>query len=239
MLLTYVDESYCKDCYYLAGLLVPDSEAVSLTQALDEVVAQLADNFDELSNDAELHGYDIFHAKNDWAKLGPKLRVRIGAYDKAMRAIGQHDVKIILRGVKSKLLVQRYGDRAYHPHSVVLTHLLERVDTYAESQGEYALVIADEPGQEVHQPEYRADLKLYRKVGTWGYQSRKIERVVDTLHFAPSSASRLVQAADLIAFMHHRRVTTSPDADRRVVRANDKIWAHIADRVRHSFCWNP
>lgn len=239
VLLTYVDESYCKNCYYLAGLLVPDREAVSLTKALDDVVAQLAANFDELPSTAELHGHDIFQAKNDWEKLGPKLRARIGAYDKAMRAIGEHDVKIILRGVMSKLLVERYGDRAYHPHSVVLTHLLERVDSYAESLGEYALVIADEPGQEDQQPEYRADLRLYRQVGTWGYRARKIERVVDTLHFAPSSASRLVQAADLIAFLHHRMVTTGPNADPRAVRANEKIWAHVADRVWHSFCWAP
>jgi hypothetical protein len=64
--------------------------------------------------------------------------------------------------------------------------------------GEYALVIADEvDGQAKH----RADLSSYRDVGTTGYRHRKLTRIVDTLHFAPSRASRLVQAADVITIL--------------------------------------
>jgi len=49
--------------------------------------------------------------------------------------------------------------------------------------GEYALVIADEvDGQAKH----RADLSSYREVCTTGYRHRKLTRIVDTLHFAPS-----------------------------------------------------
>jgi hypothetical protein len=239
MLLTYVDESFCKECYYVAGLLVPEHEAISLTKALDDVIAKLAADFDELPHTAELHGHDIFQGKNDWEGMKPMLRARIRAYDLALQAIGEHEVKIMIRGVKTKALVERYGDRAYHPHAVTLTHLLERVDRYAEANDQYALIIADEPGQQDQQPEYRADLDHYRIAGTWGYRRRKIARIVDTLHFAPSHASRLVQAADLIAFLYHRIVTTRRDADDRAVRANNKLWSRVDHRVEHSFCWSP
>ena len=72
---------------------------------------------------------------------------------------------------------------------MVLQHLLERVDEYVTSVGEYALVIADEVDA---QAKHRADLSTYREVGTLGYRHRKLTRIVDTLHFAPSNASRLV-----------------------------------------------
>ena len=72
------------------------------------------------------------------------------------------------------------------------------MDECATSLGDYVLVIADEvDGQARH----HADLSSYREVGTTGYRHRKLTRIVDTLHFAPSHASRLVQAADVITFL--------------------------------------
>lgn len=240
MLLTYVDESYCKTCYYVAALACPETEAIPLTNSLNDVVTSAASSYPGLlSPTAELHGYDIFQGKRDWEQLTQLVRARIGVYDKALRAIADHDVAIIIRGVMSERLKERYGNKAFHPHSVALTQLMERVDILAEEHGELALMIADEPGQSDQQPEYRADLRHFQEHGTWGYRSRRIKCVVDTIHFAPSSESRLLQAVDLIAFLHHRRVTTRPDADARAVRANDRLWSRIADKVWHQYCWTP
>jgi len=66
-----------------------------------------------------------------------------------------------------------------------------------------------------------------------------ITRIVDTLHFAPSSASRLVQAADLVVFMHNRIESTLPDADKRAVAVNESLWRRIEKRIEHRYCWNP
>jgi hypothetical protein len=55
VLLTYVDESYSDRSYYIAALLCPENEALSLTRALDEVVQKTAAGFDGLSAEAELH----------------------------------------------------------------------------------------------------------------------------------------------------------------------------------------
>ena len=114
--LVYVDESYCKVCYYVAALLVPETEVRSLSAALDEVVGKAAGSFLGLSSTAELHGYDMFHGERDWARLKP--RARIGVYDQALRAIAEHNVAIVVRGVMSQRLRERYGDRAWHPHAI-------------------------------------------------------------------------------------------------------------------------
>jgi Protein of unknown function (DUF3800) len=234
VLLTYVDESYTKERYFLAALLVPDSEANSLTAALSGVVMDAAMDHGSLRSSAELHGYDIVSAKGDWARLATKIRVRIGVYNKAMQAIADHDVKVIVRSVDIVGLQDRYP-HPDHPHSVTLNHLIERVDEYAASVQELTIMIADEvDGQD----EYRRDLWQYQQSGTRGYRKRQITRVVDTIHFAPSSSSRLVQAADLIAYMANR-IATLATTDPRARKANETIWARIEPRVWHNGCWWP
>lgn len=234
MLLTYVDESYTKKRYFLAALLVPENEAISLTAALDRVVFDAMMDHGNIRESAELHGYDIVSGKGDWAGLAKKIRVRIGVYNKAMQAIADHDVKVIIRSVDIVGLHALYT-RPDHPHSVALNHLIERVDEYAASVKELAIMIADEvDGQDG----YRRDLWQYQKSGTWGYRSRQITRVVDTIHFAPSTASRLVQAADLIAYMANRKAT-STTADPRARQADAALWARIEPRVWHDGCWWP
>jgi len=143
----------------------------------------------------ELHGHEIFHAKKAWSDV--PVRARIGVFDDVIEAVAGQDVYVIARAMDVVGQKARYH-RPDAPHTVVLQHLLERVDECITSLGKYALVIADEvDAQAVH----RADLSSYREVGTRGYRSRKLTRIVDTLHFAPSNASRLVQAADVIVFL--------------------------------------
>ena len=103
VLLTYVDESYTRDMYFVAALLCPGREAISLTGALDMVVAE-AHTAHGVAPQAELHGHDLFQGKGDWALLAKMPRARIGVYNQAFRAIGDHDVKIIICGVNSRWL---------------------------------------------------------------------------------------------------------------------------------------
>lgn len=67
--------------------------------------------------DAELHGYDLFQGKGDWEPIKLMPRARIGVYDQALRAMADHDVTVIIRGVMTQRLRNRYGDRAWHPHA--------------------------------------------------------------------------------------------------------------------------
>jgi hypothetical protein len=234
VLLTYVDESHSAGVYFLAALMCPDSEAISLTAALDRVVEKAADDHERIPPESELHGYDIFHGKEDWARLADKPRARIGIYANALQAIADHDVKIVITGVDIPRLERRYGGSA-RPHAVALTFCLERVDEYAVRTHDRALIIADEcEGQDG----YRLDLRQYQTFGTWGYRARKITTVVDTIHFAPSVASRLLQAVDLVAFLFHR-IYIDADNDPRAKRANEQLWARVAPRVIHQRVWTP
>jgi hypothetical protein len=69
VLLTYVDESYTKQRYFIAALLVPETEASSLTSSLDKIVEETSYTYGRISQQAELHGYDLVSDKNDWLRL--------------------------------------------------------------------------------------------------------------------------------------------------------------------------
>lgn len=96
--------------------------------------------------------------------------------------------------------------------------------------------MADEiPGAAGHQ----RDLSFYQRKGTTGYRSRKLTRIVDTLYFAPSTASRLLQAADLVAYPHHRIQVSGWGTDTRASNANKLLWATFSPRFTTSGCGLP
>ncbi len=232
MLLCYLDESYDRECYWICALVVHGNDAIALTAALDEVVAKAADAYG-IPRDAELHGHALFHGKDAWERLALKPRARIGVYADAFGAIAQHALAIIARGVHVPRLRERYV-RPRHPHTVALQYVLEDIDVYA-GPADYALVIADEVDR-AH--EYRADLWRFQREPTPGYRSRRLTRIADTIHFAPSTASRLLQGADLIAFLN-RRINAGVRRDAREERANRALWERIDPLVWNLRCWWP
>ncbi len=234
MLLAYMDESYDKKKYWIAAIVCPDAEVRPLTVALDDVVRDSARAFPGISAVGELHDQAIFHGKDDWSLLADKPRARIGVYRKALTDIADHDVRIVVRGVDCLGLTERYS-APDSPHAVVLMHLLERIDEHATNPENNVIVIADEV------PEanaYRRNLWDFQRNTTSGYRGHQLTRIIDTIHFAPSTSSRLLQAADLVAFLHFR-INTGADRDPRAIKANRDLWNLVTHKVVHSRMWSP
>lgn len=232
MLLTYVDESFTKERYYIAALAVHHDAIRSLETAITGVANRAHRIYPGVSDTSELHGHPLFHGKDDWGKLQP--RQRIGIYNEVLQAIANHDVKIFLRGLDIPSQQRRYA-RCDPPHDVVLQHVLERVNSYAHSTDQAALIIADEFQEH---DRHRKNLTDFRRYGTPGYLSSELPRIVDTIHFAPSHHSRLLQAADLVVFLHRRR-QTHVETDSRATKANDALWERIRPGIQHEHCWFP
>jgi hypothetical protein len=235
VLLAYLDESYDRNYYWITALVCPEGTLAPVTRGLDEAYWKGAYSTDSL---VELHGHDLFHGEKDFWRLKGQPRLRIKWYADALRVIAsQPTIRIFIRGVDRKRLEARYGVNAHHPHEVVLPHLLERIDAYADADAidQPLLVIADEL-QDAKR--HRDSLWRYQRSGTWGYRSRVLKRVVDTMHFSPSSSSRLLQAADLVSFLHHR-ISSRLDTDPRARKANATLWAHIQPQVQHRDYWIP
>ncbi|OIN79104.1 DUF3800 domain-containing protein [Mycobacterium malmoense] len=232
MLLAYLDESYDRRHYWITALVCPDTTLKPIIQSLDDT---LAVGEYPLHSRTELHGRDLFHGEKDFVRLHGQPRRRIKLYGEALDAIAKEpSVQIFIRGIDRAAQRARYTT-PHHPHDVVLGHLLERIDEYAATENQPLLVIADEIQDAKH---HRASLWQYQNSGTWGYRSRVLNQVVDTIHFSPSNSSRLLQAADLVSFLNYR-IKSGLDTDSRAVKANAGLWARVAPQVRHCYCWVP
>lgn len=232
MLLTYVDESYSRDRYYISGVAVHHESVRSLENQVTDIVAETASVQPGVRPTSELHGHELFHGKGDWALLSP--RQRLSVYNKVFQAIADHDVSIFLRGLDIPAQKARYV-RCDPPHDIVLQHLLERINAYADETAQAALVIADELQEH---DRHRRHLSDFKALGTPGYLSSRLPRIVDTIHFAPSHHSRLIQLADMVVFLHRRR-QAHRELDARSAAANAALWQRIEPRIEHEHCWHP
>ena len=232
MLLAYVDESYSKGYFFLAAVIVNSDSAVAIEKGLDAIVQEYA-RTTALPASAELHGHELFNGHGEWGAL--QIRQQINVYARALEVIGKSGAHVVLRGMNVAKQKERYGEAAWPPHDVVLGHLLENVDSVATELGDRLVVVADE----IHSSErHRESFRGYRTNGTPGYRSSRLPSLLDTIHFGPSRHSRLLQAADLVAFMHHRRSAIT-ETDDRQLRAIERMWVHIEPSVTRCWTWEP
>ena len=92
------------------------------------------------------------------------------------------------------------------------------------------LIICDETGSRSEDNKLRTLLKEWRTEGTGGHFPRYLESIADTLHFVPSKESRIVQAIDLITFVHQRlTVTRYPGELEGAVLS--QLWREIENKV--------
>ncbi len=230
MQIAYLDESYDEREHWVVALLMEHREVNRAHRLLRQIIAAASREYG-VPGDLELHGNDLFGGKGAYTALDP--RIRIGIYGKALRAIVDCRCSVVLRGVAVPGLRGRYGPTA-EPHRWVVAHLLERVDEFC-APNDHALIVAD---QHELSRELLSDLRRFQERATGGYRARRIEHIVDTIHFVSSRTNHLVQAADLVVFLK-RRLRTHVEHDQRAARANAALWAIVAPRVKHDWIWHP
>lgn len=233
MWFAYIDESFNDSQHWVVAVLIEHPHVNDAQRAIRSLVADAADAYG-VSETAEIHGHQIFHGEGDFTPMKTLVRARIGIYANVFRCLVGAGCWIIARGVSKPHLTNRYV-HPEHPHRVVMTHLIERVDEFV-GPGDHALLIADEHHET--QSTLLRDLIAYQEFGTWGYRGHRIGNVVDTIHFVRSATNWLVQGADLVAFLTLRRAT-HVETDARAQAANDTLWSVVQPRIHHQWCWFP
>lgn len=232
MYLAYVDESFNKKLFYMAALIATPEQVQSLTDELDEYVLELSERYPTIAAREELHGHEIFHGKSGWQRLYPRQQVRV--FMDVFDIIADSGVKIAVRGLDIEAQKQKYRD-PYPPYTVVLTKILEKVQSLSKAADSLALVICDEYHED---DRHRKLLANYRQWSTPTSTSMKLDRIIDTIHFTPSHESRMIQATDMVAFIRLRRSIAS-GRDSREVAAMTKLWDKIAKCVVVDYVWRP
>ncbi|MGD7790286.1 DUF3800 domain-containing protein [Propionibacteriaceae bacterium Y1700] len=232
MLLAYVDESFNKKYFYMVALIATPEQVRDLTVALDGHVRSLAAKHDTLATRQELHGYEVFHGKDAWSGLFPRQRVQV--FREAFKIIADSGVRIVMRGLDVPAQEAKYAN-PFPPYTVVLTKILEKVQSVAKGDDKLALVICDEYHED---DRHRRLLTNYRDWQTPTSTSMKLDRIIDTIHFTPSHESRMIQATDMIAFVTLRRAAVS-NPDPREAAAITDLWDAIHDQILVHYVWVP
>lgn len=237
MLLCFVDESNQGDFFGFAGLIADETATRNITLGLNKVVAQLAVDYG-IAPTTELHAHPIFHSKEAWK--GVPVRACVGAFHKVFDVILAEDVVILLRWVHETRLLARQASNNYPvnfpPEQVCFQHILQRAQQVALKQQTYALMIADDRSD---RERHRDRFATYQTQGTPGvYMQTTLDRLLDTVHFAPSDRSRMLQAVDMLAFVY-RRVRTVTESDPRAAREMQRLWDKLlgSGKVFQEGCW--
>lgn len=234
VLLCFVDESFKPDLYGFGAVIADDRQTRWLTGRVHEIVAGLEEHGVDAS--AELHAHPAFHGKDEWATV--PLRVRIKVFQDVADAVVASGAVVLLRGVDPESLRRHQERRNYPdrhgPEQVAFQHLLQRVDQLAGAGDTHALVIADERAD---RERHRQRFATYQAYGTPGtYMHTKLERLLDTVHFAPSHHSRMLQVADLVTYVWVRSLTVV-ERDPRQARVMSGLVAAITSRAYKPGCW--
>ena len=163
----FVDESYQKGHYYVAGVLVDEKQSEALATRLDE----LADDLRERNNwlaPPEFHGHALMNGLDDWKSLNGNFGACVAIYQKVLHAIQNSGARVYLEGVDVNRLNARYK-YPDSPHEVALRHTLERVNEYCALNGTMCRVIADMVPQ---QDDFNEAIQGFTRVSTPGYRSQ-------------------------------------------------------------------
>lgn len=188
-----------------------------------------------LSSEFEFHGHAIFSGSGPFKALAPGARIAI--YDELLQAIPALDAQIVVRGVHKPGLAERYAN-PYHPHDIALMFTIESIERMAKERGCRTLLVADE-AREVEDAALR-DLASYQALGTrWGWNTERIDCIIDTIHFVRSETNPAIQLADCATFIaaRQRRIQLGYSAPNAAVT---RLWErYIEPCVWENAVWFP
>jgi hypothetical protein len=223
VLLAYVDESSDQTTYFINSLVISDDEIIPLGNRLHELRIEICQEY-TLVDDIEFHGYEILNGFGKWKSLKTNYAAQKDIFNSFLDVVLEFDVGIYIKGINKSNFESRYGTDEEILHNAALIWNLEKIQNRAQRDDDVALVIADEVGKSG--AFYRSRLRFHQRSETFGWQPVILDRIADTIHFAPSSESIFIQAVDMIAHanIRARRVDSNLELSAFQSGLRDKIW---------------
>lgn len=223
--------------FWVAGIVVP----MKLVPELEEQVSALSlACFGDagLSRATEFHAAKIYHRKDNF-KSWPDRAKRIEVLCKLAKIIDRPSViGKVYACIDPRLMTSDTANDNLYAHA--FHHFTERVNTYLFKVDGKGLLIGDLDTAAITERSAAA-LSEYRRTGTPYQFGHRLGRFVDTVHFSPSHLSRMLQLADVHAWLRqYFRGTRSLDSDlaRFVREETDLMWADRRKEWPTSQSWS-
>lgn len=231
VLFAFIDESYTKDRYYVAALVISVDDITQLSEVI-KASATYARGFG-VPFGTEFHGHRIMSGRDGWESIRNKHRAAGQIYGHVLAGLAKLPAKVFIEGVDIARLNARYS-YPDPPHLVCLRHVLEDVNNYAGTKSEDVIVICD---QVTDQDSHARRFGIYQRIGTGGFRASKLGRI-EQMMFADSADSPGLQAVDLAVYLFRRR-DAHPTNDVRAQRLVDKLWRTLRPIVAKARRWDP
>jgi hypothetical protein len=219
MYVLYVDESgshglsHNNRAYVLAGVAIHEADITSLGDQLRDVVKEVVPE-GELAGPYELHAAELRRPRAGSVWKGSDGQMRRGLLERALHTIADFQERDPRRPLR--VFVDVLAPEGEHEHEAY-GRLLNRFDDWLADMDERGIVISDVSWRE---QDIQAWARRWRRTASdWG----TLDQLVEVPLFADSRASRLLQAADLMAWSCWRRFGVEP--------RDDHWWDIVKSRV--------
>ena len=222
LLICFIDESnqFLPDdgetVVSFAGVTIDGAGVLRLSDRLDHLQNALL-HADPRGPAVEFHAYDLFHRLGRWSSISP--RQSIWAFEQVFVAISECSSGVIFRLSRSTQEEVAQTERS------ALISLLKQAEAFARDLDAYTLAVFDERrgGGFKHVIGLHHHISAFPSTERTGTQTR----VIPPLCFAPSHQSRVLQAADMLAFVLRRRALIPNEASSKAQRAMNVLMHHL------------
>lgn len=221
MFLVYYDEVKYEqgkqEAHWFGGVVIA-ADLVAVVEAKLNRLAKDVFGTSLLCVETEFHAKDIFHGKKNFK--GVSFDDRMDVLNQLIEITADPKVNSIYARVRPEPVT--FLTTPQECEEFTFMCFVERVDAFLKKQQSIGMLIGDydEPniGPSV------ANLSNYRENGTTKSLGREITTLVDTVHFAKSHHSRLIQLADVDLycrqFLHGRNETQSRKKLVQIIRSH-------------------
>jgi hypothetical protein len=196
MYVTYFDEVKAnpqngQHCYFVGGISVPMDQIGAVEREMNALSIDIFGSTD-LTTNTEFHASHIYRGKGPFKGMDARKRIEI--LDRLAQIIaGNEGIKRVYAAIETRKLYN--PDKA--PEYAFL-HFCERVQMLM-GKTKTSILIGDLDDEQAKN--MIRDFSTYRARGTpWDF-GIQIESIVDSVHFARSHHSRMIQLADAYLFL--------------------------------------
>ena len=188
--------------YYHIGAVCIEEAQLGKVEGKIKLLAKETFETDELTASTEFHAAEIYHRKGNfknWTDPGRRVQL-IG---KLAEILSLPEVKLIKIQINTCFL-----NAGQSPEDIAFMFLCERANDFVKANKALGMLIGDRENDH-HAARFASILSNYRANGTDFEYGRKIQSLVDSVHFTNSHLSRFLQLADsyvwLLQFQNRNR----------------------------------
>ncbi|RUU53912.1 DUF3800 domain-containing protein, partial [Mesorhizobium sp. M2C.T.Ca.TU.002.02.1.1] len=152
-----------------------------------------------LSKQTEFHGIEICRGSGNFK--GYDFGDRLAILQKLLGIIACEDVCRI----RVKINPENITHSSDAPDEIAFMYFIEQADSLFKEKGSLGMVFGDYDDAAIGKSV--ASLSQFRKGGTRWARGKEIGNIIDTVHFAKSHHSRMIQLADVLLYclqFHHQ-----------------------------------